>query len=114
MKQIFFTLFISALVIAGLSSCSEEPDINLYSTLHGIVTDDASGEAIPAATVTLSPSGKTQTTGTDGRYQFSEIEALQYTVTVQKPGYATNRKMVTVESGVYTEANVSLHSLAAE
>ena len=93
----------------GLSSCNDEPDYDVFSTLHGIVVDDATAECIPGATVTLSPGGKTQTTGSDGRYQFTELEAIQYTVTVQKPGYSTNRKMVTVVAGEPTEANITLH-----
>lgn len=114
MKHFLSILTVSLALIAGLSSCSKDDDFDVFSTLHGIVTDDATAECIPGATVTLSPGGKTQTTGSDGRYQFSEIDAMQYTVTVQKPGYSTNRKMVTVESGVATEANVSLHKISAE
>ncbi len=111
MKNLLSIFTFCFILIAGLSSCSEEPDFEVFSTLHGIVTDDMDAEGVSGATVTLSPGGKTQTTGVDGRYQFSEIEAMQYTVTVQKAGYSTNRKIVTVESGVYTEANVSLHKI---
>lgn len=107
MKKLLFTLgFIVAILV--LNSCADEPDYEAFGTLHGIVTDAASADCVQGATVTLSPGGKTQTTGSDGRYQFTDIDPMQYTVTVQKTGYMTNRKMVTVLSGEATEANISL------
>lgn len=114
MKKLFFLLSFVVAMSVCMSSCAEEEDYAVFSTLHGIVTDDVTAECISGATVTLSPGGKTQTTGSDGRYQFSEIDAMQYTVTVQKSGYNTNRKMVTVISGEATEANVSLHKVSEQ
>lgn len=108
MKKYLSGIFLALMAACTLSSCTKD-ELDIFSTLHGVVTDDATAECIPGATVTLSPGGKTQTTGSDGRYQFSEIDPIQYTVTVQKPGYNTNRKMVTVVSGQATEANVTLH-----
>lgn len=110
MKKFLTTFIFCILLGCTFSSCTKD-EVDLFSTLHGVVTDDATADCIPGATVTLSPGGKTQTTGSDGRYQFSEVDPLQYTVTVQKPGYSTNRKMVTVLSGQATEANVSLHKI---
>lgn len=111
MKTKIIMSVLSLILLIGLGSCSKDPDFEVFATLHGIVLDDASGECIPGATVTLSPSGRTQTTGSDGRYQFSEVDAMQYTVTVQKPGYSTNRKIVNVISGEATEANITLHKI---
>lgn len=111
MKKVISTVLLSLSILIGLSSCSKDDDYAVFSTLHGIVTDDATAEPIPGATVTLSPGGKTQTTGSDGLYQFSEVDPIQYTVTVQKVGYSTNRKMITVISGEATEANVTLHKI---
>lgn len=111
MKTRIFMAVIGLLLLCGLNSCSKNEDFEVFSTLHGIVVDDASGECIPGATITLSPGGRTQTSGSDGRYQFSNVDPMQYTVTVQKPGYNTNRKMVTVIAGEATEANVTLHKI---
>ena len=110
MKKYFSALLLAITAVCTLSSCAKD-ELDIFSTIHGIVTDDATADCIPGATVTLSPGGKTQTTGSDGRYQFSEIDPMQYTVTVQKPGYNTNRKMITVVSGEATEANVTLHKI---
>lgn len=110
MKKIFSLAFLSLVLILGISSCAEN-EFEIFSTLYGVVVDDATGECIPSATITLSPGGKTKTSGADGRYEFQNIDARQYTVTVQKPGYSTNRKTVNVVSGEATEANVSLKKL---
>jgi len=111
MNKIILIISIS-LFMLGITSCTGDPDYEVFATLHGIVVDEATAECIPGAIVTLSPGGKTQTTGSDGRYQFSDIDAIQYTVTVQKAGYSTNRKMVTAIAGESTEANVSLQKIS--
>jgi hypothetical protein len=36
------------------------------------------------------------------------LDAQQYTITVQKDGYSTNRKTVTVFAGEKTEASIPL------
>lgn len=111
MRNKFIIAALTLLFTVVLGSCSKDEDYAVFSTLHGIVVDEATAECIPGATVTLSPGGKTQTTGSDGRYQFSEVDPIQYTVTVQKPGYYTNRKMITVISGEATEANITLRKV---
>lgn len=113
MKKIFSISLLSIVMSFGLCSCAEN-ELDIFSTLHGVVTDDVTADCIAGATVTLSPGGKTQLTGSDGRYEFDNIDAKQYTVTVQKTGYSTNRKTVSVISGEDNEANVSLHKLASE
>jgi len=98
------TLF---LLLCANNSCTPVPP-NLFSTLHGIINDHETGELIGGATIVLSPGGKTTTTGSDGRYEFLNLDPQQYTVTVQKSGYTTNRKTVVAVSGENTEANIPL------
>jgi len=76
--------------------------------LYGVVNDSETGDLISGASVVLSPGGKTKTTGTDGRYEFLDLDPQQYTITVQKTGYQTNRKTVTAVVGEKTEANIPL------
>jgi carbon monoxide dehydrogenase subunit G len=80
----------------------------MFGSVYGIVSDSESGELLENATVTLSPGGKSKTTGSDGRYEFAELDPQQYTITVQKTGYQTNRKTVTAVVDVQTEANIPL------
>jgi hypothetical protein len=104
-------LFLSAclLLLAAGSGCSKK-ERNLYATLYGLVTDYADNTPISGASVVLSPGSKTQTTGSDGRYEFADLDPQQYTVTVQKSGYATNRKTITAVVGEDAEANIPLTS----
>jgi hypothetical protein len=112
MKKYLFILS-CILLSAVCSSCSED-DIDLFATLYGVVTDAETGEPISGVAVGLAPGGQSQTTGTDGRYEFKKLDAAQYTVTVQKTGYQTNRKTVTAVIGEKAEANILLTTKAAD
>lgn len=99
-------LFIVAL-IALTTSC--EPVIyNTFSGITGTVVDSDSGDPIQQATVTLSPSGYNTYTGSDGYFEFLDLDARQYTVTVQKTGYVTNRKTITTVAGRVEEIKLTL------
>jgi len=95
------------LLLLTISSCSKD-ERNLYADLYGIVSDNATAEPIAGANVMLTPGGVTKTTGTDGRFEFNNLDPMQYTITVQKSGYQTNRKTVTAVTGEKKEANVPL------
>ena len=90
------------------SGCGNKDYTDRFATLYGVISDHQTGEPIPIASVVLSPGGRTQTTGADGRYEFLDLEPRQYTVTVQKAGYQTNRKTVTAIVGEKTEASMPL------
>lgn len=105
MKKAVF--IICAVLLMAANSCDDK-DRNFYVTLYGTVSDDETGELIANATIVLSPGGKTKTTGSDGRYEFNDLEAMQYNMTVQKTGYQTNRKTVNALEGDKVEANIPL------
>lgn len=111
MKTKIFMAVVALLLVCGFNSCSKDEDFNVFGSIYGSVVDDTSGEPISGATITLSPSGRTQTSGTDGMFEFKDVDPMQYTVTVQKPGYNTNRKIIKVDAGDPTGANVSLHKI---
>lgn len=100
-------LFISLLVMPLLLSCSKE-EYESFGDLYGTVTDSKTGDLLPNVTVILSPGGITKVTGTDGLFEFKDLEPQQYTITVQKTGYDTNRKNVTVVVGERIEANITM------
>src|SRR5205823_1765936 len=69
--------------------------------LRGVLTD-ASGAVIPAASIILTASDKTQkslTTESDGSFIFSGLNAGPYTVHADFPGFATFDRTVTIETG---------------
>ena len=99
-------LFLMAL-IALVTSC-EPVTYDTFCTISGTVIDLETGDPIQQATVTLSPSGLNTYTGDDGHFEFLDLDARQYTVTVQKTGYVTNRKTVTTVAGGVVDINLTL------
>jgi len=103
----FILLTGCVLLLVCFGSCNKK-EHEMFAMLYGIVNDHETGELIAGASVVLSPGGRTQTTGVDGRYEFLDLDPQQYTITVQKTGYQTNRKTVTAVVGEKTEANIPL------
>lgn len=106
-RAIVILACLSLVVCAGC----KKAEYDTFATLHGVVKDHSSAEPIAGVSVQLSPGGKTQTTGTDGRFEFVDLEPLQYTIQVQKDGYSTNTKTVTAVVGENNEVNISMTKL---
>ncbi len=106
MKKI--AILLSSVFLLGILGSCAKHEISLYSTLYGVVSDHETGDPIPNASVVLSPGGKTKTTGDDGLFEFLDLAPVQYTITVQKTGYQTNRKTITAVASEKTEANIPL------
>ena len=99
-------LLIIALITLA-TSC--EPVVyDTFCTISGTVIDLETGDPIQQATVTLSPTGYNTYTGDDGRFEYLDLDARQYTLTVQKTGYVTNRKTVTTVAGGVVDINLTL------
>ena len=99
-------LWLPVALLATLCAC--KPEEKQYGTIYGIVSDVETAETLPNAAVVLSPGGAYQMTGNDGRFEFTELEIRQYTITVQKDGYSTNRKTVNAIVGEPVEANIPM------
>ena len=98
-----------SIILVILSSSCKKEEHDSFSTLFGVVSDFETGEPVSGASVILSPGSKTKTTEQDGKFEFNNLEPTQYTVTVQKSGYQTNRKTVTAVVGERIEVNVTLN-----
>ena len=105
MKKTAF--FVAISLVAICSSCNKK-EYNMFGDLYGIVSNFATGDPIGGATVTLSPGGRNQVTGTDGRFEFKDLDPQQYTITAQRSGYQTNRRTITAVVGEKTEVNITL------
>ena len=101
-------LILGCTLLVGLLSSCKKKEYDIYATLYGTVSDHETGEPIANASVMLNPGGRTQTTGANGRYEFNDLDPQQYTLSVQKAGYSTNRKTITAVVGEETEANIPL------
>jgi len=104
MKKILF-LCLAALPLF-LSCAKEEHDS--FGTLYGVVSDVKTGDPLANVTVTLSPGGTTKLTGSNGQFEYTSLTPQQYTITVQKSGYQTNRKDVMAIVGEKVTANISM------
>ena len=72
------------------------------------VSDEATGEPIRTASVTINPGGKKTVTGSDGRFEYTTLEAGQYTLQIAKDGYQTNVGNVTVVPGQTAQCDILL------
>lgn len=91
-----------------LSGCSGSDDYEIFANIHGTITDYQTGAPLENASVTLSPSGISKQTDANGYYRFEELDAQQYTITVQKSGYQPNRKTITAVSGETMQIDIQL------
>lgn len=106
MKKVISFIFSLSLLL--LYSCSEDEAV-LTATVSGYVTDYVNANApIAGATVTINTKGVTKTTGSDGRYEFTDIEPGTYTIQVSANGYQTTTKQATVYAGENTNLDFQL------
>lgn len=100
-------LFFSIVLLCGFyQSC--QPNVELPGGIYGTVLDKESGEPIRNAEITLNPGGKTTVVGSNGTYEFVNLEAGMYTVNVQADGYDHNSKTANVVNGESTACDFHL------
>ena len=101
--------------ILGLATlfggCEKE---KLPGSVYGVVTDKATGDPIINAGVELQPVGLKTVTGSDGRFEFNEVEVGTYNVYVSKTGYISLKSAdVEVKEGKQTQYDVQMEKLPA-
>ena len=106
MKRIL-RLLVPIILLLAMFSCKPET-YDTFGSIYGVVSDMDTAEPVVNVTVVLSPGGTSLMTGPDGRFEYQSLEPQQYTITVQKNGYSTNRKSITVVPCENTEANLSI------
>lgn len=97
----------SMLLLFLVGACTSSVD-ETTGSIYGKVTDSQSGEVLQGVTITLTPGGLARTTGSDGTYEFLDLEAQQYQVQAQKAGYTTNTKSVNVLVGQAASGDIRL------
>lgn len=105
MRKIYSLIVLFTIVL--LSSCAKD-EVNPFGNIYGVVVNSNTSEPIQGARVTLTPTGKSTVTGNDGSYEFVDLEAGSYKVTVQADGYSSTVKNVTVVAGERAIGDVSL------
>lgn len=97
-------MLLALLIMVGC----EPVTYDVFATVCGTVVDSETMEPIEGVSVQLSPSSKNTMTTADGRFEFAELDAVQYTITVQKAGYSTNRKLVNAIAGETVETTITM------
>lgn len=95
-------------MIMWFSSCEKEPQL---CSLYGVVTDLASGEPVGNAGVELLPLGLKSVTGSDGTFEFTNIEEGTYRLLITKTGYQDHTSNDIV---VNAKSDGSTHSIQIE
>ena len=84
MKKSLYLLLGLLLVCSIYQACAPE---ELPGSIYGTVVDKATGEPIKSAGVELSPVGLKTVTGSEGQFEFTELDPDKYTLLVTKTGY---------------------------
>ena len=102
-------------IIPGLLFCMLLSLISIalsgQGTLKGRVTDNASGDPLIAATVTVSGTTMGTVTNFNGDYVLP-LRAGSYTVLISYIGYADREEVVSIEDNVTTELRIRLGAVA--
>ena len=99
-----FCLLLSSLL---LWSCVEDV-VSYTGNIIGKVTDARTGMPLDGVTVTITPGGLSRTTGSNGIFEFRDLEAKQYEIQVQKDGYVTNNKTISVTMGTDAVGDIAM------
>ena len=102
-KTFLFALFCIVSIVMGQKS-----------DLRGVVTDSASGEKIPYATVRIVELARGSVTNNNGFYLIAGIPAGTYTVSAHSIGYPNQSKQVTIRGGGPVTVNFGLSSAPVE
>ena len=101
-----------AFALCMMTSCSKEKPV-ATGKIQGIVTKSVTGEPIKSVNISLSPTGLSAVTGSDGRYQFNNLEPGQYTVQGMKEGYESNTKNITIVAGNISSGDMTMKPMVS-
>ncbi len=100
-------LFVACCIFFG---CTPEDITEKLGTIYGTVTDFSSGNPIDNVNVRLNPRGETTLTGSDGSFQFNDLPAGSYSLSLSKDDYVDmdDDYIIVVENGNSVHRDVQL------
>lgn len=108
-KSLYF--FFGILLICGIYQACV-PDVELPGSIYGVVADKATGEPIKSAGVELSPSGLKTITGSEGQFEFTELDPGKYTLLITKTGYLDGvSSTIEVKAGQQAKGDLQIEKL---
>ena len=111
----FLTLLTIALSLVLINhSCKPKEEEPEPGSIYGVITDKATGEPVKTAGVELSPLGLKTVTGSEGQFEFAELEAGEYKLFVTKTGYVELvSNTIVVKSAQTAKGDVQIEKLPA-
>lgn len=106
MKRCFLLLLI--ILPCLWYSCNKEKD---PGSIHGIVSDKATGEPIQRAGVELVGKGVSCNTGSDGQFSFENLQPGDYSIHITRLGYSEVVRDIAVKSNDPARIDVQLEKL---
>lgn len=88
-------------------SCTKDI-VDTSGNLVGVISDSRTGSFLSGVSVSTSPLGKAYTTGVDGKYEFRNLESQEYSISVSKNGYKSDKKTVFVQAGADTNLDFQM------
>ena len=88
-------------------SCTKDI-VDTSGNLVGVISDSRTGSFLSGVSVSTSPLGKSYTTGVDGKYEFRDLESQEYSISVSKSGYNSDKKTVFVKVGEDTNLDFQM------
>ena len=109
MKKSLYFVFGLLLVCGMYQACVPE---ELPGSIYGTVVDKATGEPIKSAGVELSPDGLKTVTGSEGQFEFTELDPDKYTLIITKTGYVDGVSgTIEVKPGQQAKGDVQIEKL---
>src|SRR5262245_16418523 len=97
----------SVLLAAFLFVSQQNPGNQGGSIIRGTLTDATTSDPVADARVSIGV-GQTMKTGADGRFEFRNLPAGTYTLTVSRIGYIFVRRRIDVSVNTIVETTVPL------
>ena len=114
MKQIFYSVFVLfACFACSKDSGMEEEMKSSVGEIVGTIGDKSTGEAVAVVSVSLSPGEEAFITGSDGNFNFQNLEPGEYIVSASKEFYSDGEVKVKVSAGKPTRADMLIERLPA-
>ena len=114
MKTLIRLLSMAIVMTLSLTACTEDPEITTGS-IAGTVTSSSGGtEPLSGVTVSILSSGQSTTTGSDGAFTFTNLQAGSYSLQFSKSGYNTNSRTVNVIAGQSYRCDVQMSKVSQE
>ena len=113
MKKVCLKCLYLLIGFAVVVACTKDEEV-FTGNILGKVTDAVTGEVLQGVTVTITPGGLSRTTGSDGYFEFRDLEPKQYEIQARKSGFNTNSKTVTVVTDRDASGDIQLTPVVQE